>query len=390
MRTAARLLGFSAALLFCIPAICAQTNPPPPDPHELVTREPRTLSKQADRTASIELLEHARQELNMHTLTVPYDLKVSFRTSGATQDEGDGTMEEFADGATHWRWTAELQGSSIVRLGGDGHTYGTNASEPVPLRVQMLRSALHWPILRNAGARSVIRSAKVEHDGKELTCLLLSGSLPEHAAPRAWVENEYCIDAATGLLHVWSEAPGIYAVYDYTGATEFHEHMLPRLLTIFEGGTPVMEARVEGYEDAPSLDANLFKPTAEMVEAGGSFTLSGPDRFPMRVDPSDAPASTYFQPVIVHATLDAEDGRVLDAEALQNSDKDLSRAAMELVKSTSFPASGFQREVFINVQFHLPARELGGAPIYHSSVRWVILDRHGRTTPVRKSARSGS
>jgi hypothetical protein len=36
----------------------------------------------------------------------------------------------------------------------------------------------------------------------------------------------------------------------------------------------------------------------------------------------------------------------MDAEALQNSNQDLSRAALELVKSTSFQATGFQQEVF--------------------------------------------
>jgi hypothetical protein len=56
----------------------------------------------------------------------------------------------------------------------------------------------------------------------------------------------------------------------------------------------------------------------------------------MRVDPSDGPTSPFFQPVIVHAILDAQDGHVLDAEALQNSDRDLSRAALETVASASF------------------------------------------------------
>jgi hypothetical protein len=126
-----------------------------------------------------------------------------------------------------------------------------------------------------------------------------------------------------------------------------------------------------------------------MVEEGGSFTLASPNRFPMRVDPSDAPTSTFFQPVIVHAILDAQYGRVLDAEVLQNSDRELSRAAMDLVRSTSFSPSGFQQEVFINVQFHLPAVELGGPPIFHSSVRWVIWEHPRKAAPVRVRSRSG-
>jgi hypothetical protein len=31
----------------------------------------------------------------------------------------------------------------------------------------------------------------------------------------------------------------------------------------------------------------------------------------MRIDPSDAPTSRFFQPVIIHATLDAQDGRAI-------------------------------------------------------------------------------
>jgi hypothetical protein len=125
-----------------------------------------------------------------------------------------------------------------------------------------------------------------------------------------------------------------------------------------------------------------------MVDAGGSFALGSPNRFPMRVDPTDAPTSTYFQPVIVHAILDAQEGRVLDAEALQNSDPDLSRAAMDLVRNTSFEPSGLQQEVFINVQFHMPAAEAGGPPIFHSPVHWEIWDHRDKVAPVRRPPRT--
>jgi hypothetical protein len=390
MQTAGRFPGLFVTSLFCIPAVFAQTNPPPADPHEMVTREPRTLSKPSDRSAAIDLLARARQNHNLYSIGGPFALKVAFETNGTTLNEGAGTMEEMSDGAGHWRWSAQLQGSDVVRIGSNGHVYGTNPSEPIPLRVQLLRSALEWPIYRNAGTAAVIRSANVAHGGNEVTCMLLSRSVPPNPAPRAWVETEYCVDPATGLLQMWSEAPGIYAVYDYNGAAEFHGHTLPWQIAIFEEGSLVVQAHVESLEEAPNLDSNLFKPAADMVDAGESFTLASPSRFPMRVDPSDAPTSTYFQPVIVHATLDAQDGRVLDAEALQTSDRDLSRAAIEMVRSTSFPASGFQQEVFINVQFHLPAAEVGGAPIYHSSVRWVIWDHRGKVPPVRRPTRSGS
>lgn len=389
MRTATRLLGLFAFSLLCIPAIFAQTNPPPPDPHEMVTREPRILSKLADRSAAIDLLDRARKNYDLHSISAPYVLKVSFETNGTAQSEGRGTMEELYDGHSHWRWTEQLQDSRVMRIGADGHIYGTNPSDPVPLRVQLVRSVLLRPIVHDP-ASFVFRAANVKSDGKAFSCLLLSYSLPPNPAPRSWVEREDCLDPATGLLQTWSEAPGIYAVYDYTGAAEFHGHVLPRQISIFEEGRLAIQVRVESLEDAPNLDPNLFKPTPEMVDAGESFGLASPRRLPLRVDPSDAPTSRFFQPVIVHATLDAQDGSVLDAEALQNSDPDLARAAIDLVRSTSFEPSGFQQEAFINVQFHLPAVNLGGPPVFHSSVRWMIWDRRGKVPPVRRMPHPGN
>ncbi len=395
MRTTPRFIGLGLELLvaslFCIPAIVdqalfAQTNPPPPDPHEMVTREPRTLTKPAERSAALDLLDRARQNFNLHDISTPYALKASFKTNGGAQMEGEWTMDELSDGGSHWRWTAQLGDLLVIRIGVDGRVYGTDPSEPIPLRVQLVRSALYWPIARNAGA-SAFRAADVERDGKAMSCLLLSASIPPNPAPRSWVEREYCIDPATGLLQMWSEAPGIYAVYDYGGSRNFHGHILPRQISIFEDGRPAVQVRVESFEDAPNLDRNLFKPTPEMEDAGGSCTLASPNRFPMRVDPSDGPTSPFFQPVIVHAILDAQDGSVLDAEALQTTDRDLSRTAIDMVRSTSFPPSGFQQEVFINVQFHMPAARMDGPPIFHSSVRWVIWDRRGRVPPIRRSPR---
>jgi hypothetical protein len=386
MRTTTRLFrlsaGFFAFSLFCIPsvfmqAIFAQTNPPPPDPHEMVTREPQTLTKPADRSAALDLLDRTRHNYDLRDISTPYALRVSFETSGAAQMEGEWTMEELSDGGSHWRWTAQLGDSLVIRIGADGRVYGTNPSEAIPLRVQLVRSALLRPIRQNAGA-SAMRAANVERDGMAMSCLLLSGAIPPNPAPRSWYETEYCIDPATGLLQTWSAAPGIFAVYDYNGATEFHGHTLPRQISIFEEGRLAVQARVESFKDVSFIDPNLFQPTPEMVDEGGTFALSAPNRFPMRVDPSDGPTSTFFQPVIVHATLDAQDGSVLDAEVLQTTDRDLSRAAMELVRSTSFEPSGFQQEAFINVQFHMPAARLSGPPIFHSSVRWVNLDHHAK------------
>ena len=385
MPTIPRLLGSLVFALCCFPALLGQTNPPPADPHELVTRDPKILSKPGDRGAAIDLLDRARNNFNLHDAQAPYALKVSFETNGATKNEGSGTMEEFYDGHSQFRWTAQLHDVKVTRVGADHRVYGSNPSEPIPLRIQLIRSVLLRPVLHDI-AKFEIRAANVVHDGKPLTCFLLSYSLPPNPAPRAWVEREDCIDPDTGLLRMWSEAPGIYAVYDYDGA-DFHGRVLPRQVSIYEEGRLAVQIHVESLEDAPNLDANLFKPSEEMGEADETFALSGAGRLgPLRVDPSDAPASRFYQPVIVHAILDAQDGSVLDAETLQNSSDDLGRAALDLVRSTSFEPTGFQQEMFIGVHFHLPASAFGGAPmaIIHSShVHWVRVDWHFKTPPAR-------
>lgn len=141
MGASVRLSGLIVISLFLVSAVFAQTNPPPSDPHELVIHQPRTLSSPAERSAAIDLLENARQDLNMHTFGA-YQLKASFQTSGATQNEGNGTMEELSNGP-EWRWTAEISGASVVRVGSNGHAYGANPNEPVPMRIQEIRAALH-------------------------------------------------------------------------------------------------------------------------------------------------------------------------------------------------------------------------------------------------------
>src|SRR5271154_1563338 len=117
MRTIARFSGLLVSFLFCLPVVFAQTNPPPPDPHEMVTRQPRILSKPAERSAAVEILDRARRNADLHSISTPYALKVSFETNGAAQTEGAGTMEELSDGASHWRWTAQLRDSHVIRIG---------------------------------------------------------------------------------------------------------------------------------------------------------------------------------------------------------------------------------------------------------------------------------
>ena len=114
MRASGRLSGLLAFSFFLGSSIFGQTNPPPSDPLEVVIHQPAhafesrgALSRHRSSGASAGRLEH--------DTFGAYELKASFQTSGATQNEGDGTMEELSNGP-EWRWTAQMQGASVVRV----------------------------------------------------------------------------------------------------------------------------------------------------------------------------------------------------------------------------------------------------------------------------------
>ncbi|MGB8592785.1 MAG: hypothetical protein WA755_18065 [Candidatus Acidiferrales bacterium] len=384
MRIIPRVLGSLLLTSLCSPAIFAQMPAVPADPHELVTRDAKLLTSPRDRNAAIDLLERARQNNNLNTLGAPYTMKASFTSSGQSLVEGDGTMEETSLGSVR-RWSAQIGELKQFRIIENNQVYGTSVAEPVPLRVQMARAALLWPVPHRVGGM-MIRSAKVNENGNDLSCLLLSGEAPSSPGPRTWFETEYCIDPATALLRMWSEAPGIYVEYDYTGATDFHGHTPAREINVFENGGLTLQVHLDSLGDPGEVDPNLFKVTPEMTENldGGSYMLSGPERFPMRVDPSNGETTSVIQPVIVHATLDSQYGKVIEEEALQNSDPELTRSALDLVKDWTFEATGFQREVFVNVQFHMPTTYAIAATI-RPTIRWAVLEprrvRTGRQEP---------
>ena len=325
----------------------------PDTPLELVTGSARALITPETRDEAMDLLARARQNVTLHAAGVPpFQMKVSFTASGESQFEGDGTMEEMYAGPV-LRWTERLASSSQMHIVSHGQTFATNPGEPVPLRVQMVRGAIFEPIGPAPGT-GMIRAQNVQRDGQELTCLLLSGSVPTAPMPRQWVETEFCIDPATALLHSWSAAPGIYVNYDYSDAIQFHGRTLARQITVVEGSKPVLQIHIDSLKDADNLDPVIFEPTREMTSAGPAFALGYPRRFPMRAGLLENSAPQMIQPVIVHATLSNVDGRVLEAEALQDTNPELAQAAVELVEHSRFPATGMQQEVFINVQEHVP------------------------------------
>lgn len=346
-------------LLICPIAICQNGipfAPIPADPLELVTGKAQPLIAPDQRAAALQLLDGARQNYTFYSPNAPaLALKVSFISSGQSQYEGSGTMEETWIRGGLERWASQINGTSQIRVV-NGGLWGQSATEPIPMRVQMVRDAILWPVT-NFSPRVMIRSSAANYNGLPLTCILISGAVPPTSSPRQWAEDEYCIDPETGLLHISSEAPGIYVAYDYSDALQFHGHVVARQITVTEGGSTVLHIHVDSLEDLGQVDMRMFMPTSEMRAQGRSFALAGPQRSPLFVPAAPGTIPAAIQPVIVHATV-STDGQVVEAEALQNSPQALIERAIELVKSHKFPPSDRQLEVFVNVKFYVSQNDV--------------------------------
>lgn len=355
---ASRPVFFSLLFLLICPIAFCQNGIPfasvPAYSLEPVTGNAQPLTTLDQRAAALQLIDRARQNYNFYAPNAPtFTLAVSFNSSGQLQYEGSGFMRETWTGRG-LRWSSEFDGiSSQVRML-NGVAWASGG--PVPMRVQMVRDAILWPLANAGFTRGMFRFADVNYNGTALTCILTSGALPDVPSPRQWVEKEYCIDPQTGLLHVWSEAPGIYTIYDYSNALQFHGHTIAQQITVVENDTPILQIHVDSLIDAGQVDIRQFMPTSEMRAHGHSFPLRGPLRYPLDVPAAAGVMPKIIQPVMVHATI-SRDGQVLEEEALQDASQDLVRKALALVKSSKYAASESQREVFVNVEFYLAQQQ---------------------------------
>jgi Gram-negative bacterial TonB protein C-terminal len=330
--------------------------PLPYDPLELATGPTLVPDTPEKRALLLNLLERARQNSAMHTPGMaPFALKVSFNSVGGdSHSQGYGEVEETWLNGQTWRWSARLGDYSQLRIFYQGAAYDDKPRGHIPLRLQMVRNSVFWPMFGNF-APALLRMATANWEGTPIACILISrgGNDSTATAGRRWEESEFCIDPKTGLLRIHSEAPGIYSVYDYNGAIQFHGRILPRQTTIVEGGTSVLQIHLEDIQDANN-DPNQFVPTKKMLSHGPGAIMVGPFHFPafVRTPPG---YSGVIQPVIVHAILD-DKGKVLDAEVVQTSDPALAAAALGVVWHSSYRLAEqqnrpLQREAFINVQF---------------------------------------
>jgi hypothetical protein len=330
--------------------------PLPADSLELATGATLKVANPENRALVLGLLERARQNgSELYATGGPaFHLKLSFTASGQSRYIGSGEMEEIHYSRTTWRWTAHLGEYIQVRVFQNGAPYDEKTPGPIPLRVQMVRGAVIWPMV-NVRPGAMIRMASAKYEGAEMMCALLSNDLEAAAAHgRSWEEREFCIDTKTNLLRIYSEAPGIYALYDYSDALHFHGRTLARQISIVESGNTVLRIHVDSIEDAGAPDPALFTPTKQMLARGPGIVLMAPTRYPEFAAPAPGRGGTP-EAVVVHASVD-DHGKMIEAEALQSSDPNLSAAAISVVKRGTYPplrqATGpTQTELFVNVQF---------------------------------------
>jgi len=330
----------------------------PYDPLELATGPTVVPDTPQKRELVLNLLEHARQNNGMHAPgSPPFAMKVSFNSTGTSRYTGFGEIEETWMSGQTFRWSARLGDYSQLRIYRDGTAYDDKPRGPIPLRIQMVRQSVFWPVTGRF-APALIRMATAHWQGGEVACMLVSSGANDTAATpgRRWEETEYCIDPKAGLLQTYSEAPGIYNVYDYSESFQFHGRTLARKISIVEDGVTVLQIHLDSLADAANSDPDQFVPTKKMLAHGPGDILTGPFRFPQWVAAPPG-RSGEIQPVIVHAVLDKK-GHVVEAEALQHSDTLLADAALAIVERSNYAkrteGKPVQREAFINVQFVPP------------------------------------
>ena len=342
---------------FCQDVSAIPVAPVPPDPLELVTGPTQVPATPAERGALVQLLLNATEKYAMHERNGPaHVLQVSFNaTSSTLYPGGAGQLRETWISGQTWRWDGALGNYSLLRISSNAAIYDQTPNSTIPLRFKMLASAIFNPI-EAAPRRATLRSTTVSWKGTQITCIMTSGqeNAQVGAQGRQWYEKEFCIDPATGLLNIASLAPGVYSIYDYSNALQFHGRVLPGKVTICENGTTVIDAQLTSIADIDPKDTTPFTPTAQMVAQGTAMALGTPERFALPGVRPQAPGNT-IQPAIVHVTLDPQ-GRVLESEVLQTSA--VSAAALSLVNEWHFgamkTASGappIEREAYINVRF---------------------------------------
>lgn len=336
-----------------------RANPPraarvPFDAQEPVTGTIRIPATPTDRAALLGLLERASQNSKLHLFGIPpWRFDVSFQALGNSGVSGLGQLSETWFSGQRWRWTANLGDYSVVRIGANGRTVEEKHVSGIPMRAQMLREAILWSV-QTTPSNAQIRSADVSWNGKPATCLLTSGVIGPAAQTqtRLWEELEFCIDNASGLMQLFSIAPGTYYVYDYSGNLQYHGRAEPNRIAIYVGGSLVVDARFT-ITDAGQVDERLLTPTPEMIANGPVIAMGQITRTSIDLP---SPLVSGAETVIVHAEVDGS-GRVVEEELSAASDPALAQPALDFVRTLILPHTEFtQRQEYVSVRFVPPSQ----------------------------------
>ncbi|HLJ49005.1 MAG TPA: M56 family metallopeptidase [Bryobacteraceae bacterium] len=328
--------------------------PVPADVHEPVTSGFRVPETADERAAALAVIERALQNSRMHVAEMKgYNLKVSFNAGGNVAHTGAGELTETWFSGQNWRWTANLGNFSIVRIASQGQVVDEAHVANIPMRVQMLREAIFWAAGFGVPSNAALRTAAVRLNGRPATCVLTSRMNGAVSSTRLWEEEESCVDDGTGLMQVYSWAPGSYVVYGYGRNLNFHGTSIPDQIAVYVGGVLALDAQVDIMEAGP-MDPGLLRVTPEMLAGKPSVVLQKGSRFAVNV--SDDTLGGQVRPVIVHATITTS-GDVTDAEVTAASDSALVGRALEYVKTHNFGFAGVnQRDAYINIRFGASAR----------------------------------
>lgn len=207
------------------------------------------------------------------------------------------------------------------------------------------------PSVAYAGSGS-IRTAAATFHGSPVVCVLLSHShnSAEPSSQRGWDENEECIDSQSGLLMMHSEAPGRYAVYDYSNAPKLGSHVFPRTVTVTEGGRVVSTVSVQSLEAVPSVDSSLFVPT-DAMKAAPAVAMTSATKVSRIQGQGPVTSETTLMPVCVFGLVTPA-GRLVEAHSLQPSDPNSDAAVKDAEAinfSPSMPAGAPPQQHFVFV-----------------------------------------
>ena len=320
--------------------------PIPTDPLELVTGAALNVQTPEQRLAAKTLLDNARGLSNVRAQ--PYDLRTSFITSGSLPSDGSWTMEDISPGARIYRWSAQGPNYSAVNLYPDstqGTAYSNQPGGVIPLRLSQVREAIFF-VNPPMGPMASIRLASGYLNGAQQNCVLtMTGAGGRtFTGPRNWLEEEYCVDAGTGLLTTYSPAPGIYVRYDYSSAKQFHGKTIPGGFTISEGGREMVQARTESVTDPPAVQSPLFATTGlAAIGIGRVMNPAGWMRglVPANLNPAGrlAGANPVIQVVVLHGNL-SPDNRLSETEILASSDSTLNQTALDRANQWSAGGRG--------------------------------------------------